>query len=44
MTGDFDRDDAKAVSVDLEDQYHHGSYIDTYDPAYKDELYANTEA
>ena len=35
VTGDFDRD----ADADIP---HHHSYLDTYDPAYKDELYTNT--
>ena len=38
VTGDFDR----ASDMDQLDIYRQNSYLDTYDPAYKDDLYTNT--
>ena len=37
VTGDFDRDNDYDYSQNQMNQY-----LDTYDPAYKDELYTNT--
>ena len=42
MTGDFDRD---GIEVDPTIQlYHQHSYVDTYDPKFRDEMYTNTDA